>query len=456
MMKEGSVLVVDDNRSILESCRQLLKHDFSEVVTISNPNLLPAKLEEKEFDAILLDMNFTASLNTGNEGFYWLREILSNDSAAVVIMITAYADIDLAVEAIRDGAFSFIQKPWEPAKLIGTIKAGIKLRVANREIGRLNRKQNSINRESGVKVSDIIGSSIALRNCFATIEKIAGTEANILLTGENGTGKELFAREIHRLSLRKSEIFATVDMGSVSPGLFESELFGHKKGAFTDAKDDRTGRVEVASGGSLFMDEIGNLPLILQPKILNVLQTRKLIPVGSNNEVDINIRLISATNMDLPQMVNSGLFREDLLYRINTITIPVPALRDRGNDIIILADSFLEKFSRHYNKTGLRITEKAYKQLMSHSWPGNIRELKHSVERAVILADSTLLKPEDFFNINTFQSAPSDPEKITLADMEHRLIKKALENHKMNISKAARELDITRSTLYSKMRKYDL
>lgn len=456
MKKEGKILVVDDNRSILESCQQLLKHDFERVDTISNPGRIPEKIRGTDYDVILLDMNFSASVSSGNEGLFWLGEILSIDPGAVVIMITAYGDIDLAVRSVKEGAAYFIQKPWEPSRLIATIQSGIKFRKANVELKNLKRRNQLLNSDISATGSEIMGNSPVLSECMEMMTKVAATDANVLLSGENGTGKELFAREIHRLSGRSDEVFISVDMGSVATSLFESELFGHRRGAFTDAKDDRTGRIELADMGTLFLDEIGNLPMSLQAKILTMLERRQIIAVGSNEPMDIDIRLISATNMNLQDMVENKLFREDLLYRLNTIEIRVPPLRDRGEDIALLTDHFLEKYSRHYNKSGIKINSNAYDELMSYHWPGNIRELKHAVERAVILADSPVLKPGDFFNPSSKDTGLNRAAVRPLAEVEKELISAALEKNKMNISRAARDLDITRSTLYSKIKRYGL
>ncbi|MEE4114594.1 MAG: sigma-54 dependent transcriptional regulator [Marinilabiliaceae bacterium] len=456
MKKEGKILVVDDSTSILESCQQLLKHDFEKVDTISNPGRIPEKIGGTDYDVILLDMNFSASVSSGNEGLFWLREILASDPGAVVIMITAYGDIDLAVRSVKEGAAYFIQKPWEPARLIATIQSGMKFRKANIEVRNLKRRNQLLNSGGAASGPVIMGSSPALKKCLDMVSKVAATDANVLLSGENGTGKELFAREIHRLSGRRQEVFISVDMGTVSASLFESELFGHRKGAFTDAKDDRTGRIELADMGTLFLDEIGNLPVSLQAKILTMLEQRQITPVGSNNPVDVDLRLISATNMNLQDMVGDKLFREDLLYRLNTIEIRVPPLRDRGEDIALLTDYFLQKFSRHYNKNGIKIDANAYSELISYHWPGNVRELKHAVERAVILADSHILKPADFFNPSSKDQGFISQAVRPLALVEKELISAALEKNEMNISRAARDLDISRSTLYSKIKRYGL
>lgn len=456
MKKEGKILVIDDDKRILVSCKQLLKHDFDDVETLNTPDQIPHLLTSRSFDVILLDMNFKASISTGNEGLFWLREILKIDPLAIIIMITAYGDIDLAVEAMREGASYFIQKPWEPAKLIATIQSGVKFRKANIEVRDLKKRQRLINTESLAGSSKILGTSSAMKDCLGIVKKVARTEANILLVGENGTGKELFAQEAHRLSARKEEIFISVDMGSMSSTLFESELFGHMKGSFTDARENRVGRIELAHGGTLFLDEIGNLPMSMQAKILTTLEQRTVTPVGSNNKIDVNIRLISATNMDLRSMVTQNLFREDLLYRLNTIEIHIPPLRERGEDIILLTDYFLHKYCQQYQKHGIKVTGVAYERLMNHSWPGNVRELKHAVERAIILSDSSILQPSDFFNASPTRALEYSREIKPLAVVEKKLISSALETNNMNISKAATALEISRSTLYSKMKKYGL
>jgi len=456
MKKEGKILVIDDDRRILESSKQLLKHDFDEIEILSNPNQIPHMLSSRLFDVILLDMNFKASISSGNEGLFWLREILKIDSLAIIIMITAYGDIDLAVEAMREGASFFIQKPWEPAKLIATIQSGIKFRKANVEVRNLKKRQKLINTESLSGSSKILGKSRVMKDCLEILTKVAATDVDILLVGENGTGKELFAQEAHRVSARKEEIFISVDMGAVSFTLFESELFGHKKGSFTDAHENRVGRIELAHRGTLFLDEIGNLPMSMQVKILTTLEQRTVTPVGSNNKIDVNIRLISATNMDIRSMVANNLFREDLLYRLNTIEITIPPLREREEDIILLTDYFLNQFCQQYQKHGIKLSGNTYDRLMKHSWPGNVRELKHAVERAVILTDSKILQPSDFFNADAAEALDHSGEIKPLAVMEKNLISRALEHNHMNISKAAKQLKISRTTLYSKMGKYGL
>lgn len=454
--KEGKILVVDDNTDILNSLKQLLKHDFSEIKTISNPNIIHSIIRSEDFDVILLDMNFKATENTGNEGIYWLREILKLDTNAIVILITAYGDIDLAVKAIKEGGTDFISKPWNPSKLITTIQSGIKLRKAKKEVKQLKGKQKELNNDINKLNNYIVGSSNKIKELLQTVQKVAQTDANILIQGENGTGKELIAREIHRLSNRKNESFITVDMGSVAETLFESELFGHEKGAYTDAKESRIGRFELANKGSLFLDEIGNLPLILQSKILTVLEQRLVTPLGSEISKEIDIRLISATNKNLQEMISNKLFREDLLYRLNTIEIIVPPLREREDDIIELTEYFVNKYSKQYQKHGLKVNNEAYEKLMKHSWPGNVRELKHTVEKAVILSESNILKASDFFSMDNTIKNQGFANIETLAEAEKLVIENALSNSKGNLSKAAKILDISRSTLYSKMSKYDL
>lgn len=453
--KQGKILIVDDNTSILNSLSQLLKHDFDEIKTISNPNLIASLIQANQFDVILLDMNFRASENTGNEGIYWLHEITKIDKDAIVILITAYGDIELAVKAIKEGGTDFITKPWDPNKLIATIQSGLKLRSAKKKVTELKNKQKALNKDLNKAESAFIGNSAIIKDLINTIQKVANTDANILIQGENGTGKELIAREIHRLSKRNNESFVSIDMGSVTPTLFESELFGHEKGAFTDAKELRIGRFELADKGTLFLDEISNLPLILQSKILTVLEQRTISRIGSNNIIPVDIRLISATNKNLTALVNDKLFREDLLYRLNTIEITVPPLRERGEDIIELAEYYVTKFNSQYQKT-LKINHEAYKKLQEYYWPGNVRELKHTVEKAVILCESTILRAEDFFSSNKTTHEYRLNSVETLADAERLILEKALTKAKGNLSKAAKILDISRSTLYSKMSKYGL
>ncbi|MDU1892576.1 MAG: sigma-54 dependent transcriptional regulator [Dysgonomonas sp.] len=454
-MKKGSILIVDDNKNVLSALRILLNNYFEEVTLLSSPNALISTLREKNPDIVLLDMNYSSGINTGNEGLFWLSEIKKTDAELPVVLFTAYADIELAVKALKEGANDFIVKPWDNAKLLSTLQSALALRLSRKEVKKLREKQDVLNSELN-KDNDICwGKSSVMQELLTIVEKVARTDANILITGENGTGKELIARKIHHLSLRAKETLVSVDMGAITETLFESELFGHVKGAFTDARADRAGKFEAADKGTLFLDEIGNLSYILQAKLLTALQSRQVVRVGSNKPIPVDIRLISATNRNLFESVKNGEFREDLLYRINTIHIEVPSLRDRKDDIKLLADFFLERFAKKYNKKGLYISDKAIIKLESYSWPGNVRELQHAVEKAVILSDGAELQVSDFFLRSSIDEKITF-ESMTLEDMEKIMIKKALKKYDNNISSIAAELGITRPTLYSKMKKYGL
>lgn len=453
-MKTGKILIVDDNRSALSALKLLLQFEFNTVVTISNPNQINAELQSNEYDVILLDMNFSAGVNTGNEGLYWLGEIKKMAPATEVVMITAYGDVELAVKALKKGAADFILKPWENEKLIATLHSAFKLRQSNLEVAELKTKESSLKKAMNPQPHAIVGTSTAVLAMLKMIQKVAKTDASVLITGENGTGKELVAREIHIRSARSSEILVTVDMGAIPVTLFESELFGHMKGAFTDAREDRIGKIQLAEKGTLFFDEIGNLPLSLQSKLLVALESRTIVPVGGNKPVPVNIRLITATNSNLEEMVATQEFREDLLYRLNTIRIDVPPLRDRGEDIEILSNYFLKCFEQKYNKNSLKMSQQAVKKLMKHEWPGNIRELQHTIEKAVILSDGDILRAEDFvFRIpgKKLHGAPQ-----TLEDMERSLIEDALDRQNGNLTAAADQLGISRQTLYNKIKRYDI
>jgi DNA-binding NtrC family response regulator len=455
-MKKGKLLVVDDNEGILKSLRFTLGQEFSQIDTLRNPNLIPATLQREEYDVCLLDMNFNAGTISGNEGIFWLREILKSDPDASVIMITAYGDIDLAVRAMKEGAADFVVKPWDNEKLLSAIQAARKIRETRQKVHRdkTTGKYNAADSEPAGCM--LIGESKIFNNLREQIGKVAGTDANVLLLGENGTGKELFAREIHQRSLRSKKQFVSVDVGSLPHTLIESELFGHLKGAFTDAREDRTGRFVLADGGTLFLDEIGNIPLAMQSKLLVVLQNRQVIPLGGNQTRPVNIRLISATNKPLMTMISSGEFREDLLYRINTIEITIPPLRERGEDILLLANHFMQEYSLQYEKSGIVLSQAACDKLMHYHWPGNVRELRHTMEKAVIMDESGILRPEDFI----FRLAEESEEdlfgSLNLESIEKQTIQKALRLSSGNVSQAARELGITRKTLYSKLEKYGL
>lgn len=455
--KEGNILAIDDNADVLFALKLLLKKHFNKIDTLQNPEHLPNLMKEEDYDVILLDMNFTKDASSGKEGFYWLDKILKIDPAAVVIFITAYGDVENAVKAIKEGATDFVNKPWQNEKLIATISSSLKLRKSRKEIDSLKIKQNTYKQILSQPFGDFIGNSPQMRKVFATIEKVAKTDANVLILGENGTGKELVARSLHKNSQRNEEVFISVDLGSITESLFESEIFGHIKGAFTDAKTDKAGRFELANGGTLFLDEIGNLSLPMQAKLLTVLERRQVTRVGSTKPVPIDIRLISATNMPLKEMVVEDKYREDLVYRINTVEIQLPPLRDRIKDIPILANHFLRIYSKKYKKNIKEINSAAIKELEKYHWPGNVRELQHALERAVIMTDSVTLQPNDF-HLSPIARKSTDVELDTynLEDVERTIIQKVLTRNKGNISSAAKELGLTRTSLYRRMEKYGL
>jgi DNA-binding NtrC family response regulator len=455
--RDGRVLIVDDDEDVLQAARLFLKQHLSTVHTETDPLKIPEHLSSQDFDCILLDMNFTRDVSSGQEGFHWLSRILSIDPAAVVILITAFGDVDMAVRAIKEGATDFVLKPWQNEKLLATILAGISLKESRTEAANLRNRGHQLSADLDRKFRDFVGVSEAMTEVFDAIEKVAGTDANVLILGENGTGKELVAREIHRQSLRSTEVFISVDMGAITATLFESELFGHTKGAFTDAKEERAGRFEVASGGTIFLDEIGNLPLPLQAKLLSVIENRTVTRIGANSAVQIDIRLICATNLPVYDLVAENRFRQDLLYRINTVEIRIPPLRDRLDDIPLLVDHFLGIYSRKYGKDIERVQPATTKRLQKYGWPGNVRELQHTVERAVIMSGSNRLKPDDFL----LTSSPTRKgslmfDSFNLIEVEKEVIRKALGKHAGNVSRAAEELGLTRASLYRRMQKYDL
>lgn len=449
---KGSILIVDDNKSILSALEILLTPVFGEITSISNPNLIPTELKKRDFNLVVLDMNFSAGVNTGNEGIFWLNKIKETNPAISVVMITAYGDIDTAVRALKAGASDFVLKPWDNEKLLATLSLALELNLSRIEVKDLKERENELKKEINRDHRFIMGSSPELMRVLNLVRKVAKTDANVLITGENGTGKELVAQEIHRLSARAMEVMVSVDIGSLSETLFESELFGHVKGSFTDARDNRQGKFETADKGTLFLDEIGNLSFHLQSKLLSAIENRQITRLGSNQQIPTDIRLICATNRNLESMVSDGLFREDLLYRINTIQIELPPLRERGNDIINLAEFFLKKYTWKYKKPDIKINRQAIEKLLSYEWPGNIRELQHTIEKAVILSESSVLKPEDLYLKSPF-SASNNNSFITLDEMECQMIRQALEKNNGNFTAAAVQLGITRQTLYNRLKR---
>ncbi len=452
----GNILIVDDNVQILNSLSILLKPEFESVTTLKKPDQVYSAMQSENFDVIMLDMNFKAGVNNGNEGIFWLNEIIKIDPQAVVLMITAYGDIELAVRAIKEGATDFIPKPWDAEKLIATLKAALDLRLTRQEVVKLRGRQKQLNEDIQNQYKIIRGKSPAMQEIYKTIDKVAPTNANVLILGENGTGKELIAREIHSKSKRSSEIFLGVDLSALNENVFESEIFGHMKGSFTDAREDRAGRFETASGGTLFLDEIGNLSMSMQSKLLNVLQNRQVTRLGSNKPVSIDIRLITATNKPVDQLVLEGLFREDLLYRINTIQIVLPPLRERKEDIPVLAEYFLTLHSDKYNKGRLSFSKEALQSLCEYSWPGNIRELGHTIEKAVILSEGRHIQPSDLFLKDKRSNIHDITSPKSLEEIERLAIANVLRQCEGNYSKAAQILEISRTTLYTKMQKYKL
>ncbi|MFO7370022.1 MAG: sigma-54 dependent transcriptional regulator [Bacteroidales bacterium] len=453
--KTGTILAVDDNEDILFALKLLLKPHVEKLVALNSPDKIPEVMAREDFDMILLDMNFNKDAISGQEGFDWLGRILEIDPQAIVVFITAYGDAERAVKAIKSGATDFVLKPWQNEKLLATISSSIKLRRSRLEATELRAKQKEMSAVMDQPFVDFIGSSPRMQEVFTTINKVAKTDANVLILGENGTGKELVARALHRNSPRRDEVFISVDLGSLSDSLFESELFGHEKGAFTDAKKEKPGRFEIASRGTLFMDEIGNMPLALQSKILTVIERREVTRVGANRPVTVDVRLICATNSDLYESVSNNLFRQDLLYRINTVEIHLPPLRERGDDIELLSGHFLKIYSKKYRKSLRGITAAALKKLMHYAWPGNVRELQHAIERAVIMTETPSLEPDDFI-LSPPRKKPGDLEFDTynLDEIERRVIEKVMKQNQGNISQAAQELGLTRTSLYRRMEKY--
>jgi len=447
--------MIDDDEDVLLAAKMLLKKQGHHVIIEKNPKKIPFLLNNDTYDVILLDMNFSKDITSGKEGFYWLEQILAHDPSSVVIMITAFGDVEMAVRALKAGATDFILKPWQNEKLIATISTAIRLKQSYKEVDKLKKAKEMLEEQISRPFAEIIGQSKAIQDVFQLIDKVAKTDANVLILGENGTGKELIARAIHQRSLRKDNSFVSVDMGAITETLFESELFGHKKGAFTDAREDRPGRFELANDGTLFLDEIGNLSMALQSKLLSALQSRQVTRVGANQALPVDIRLICATNMPLHKMVQEGTFRQDLLYRINTVEVQVPPLADRVEDIPMLAQHYLNYYAKKYHKPVSTIAPEALDKLKRYAWPGNIRELQHAIERAVIMTDLTSLQDSDFLLSRALSTGPAN-NTLNLDEVEKTAIVKALNMHNGNISKAADELGLTRASLYRRMEKYGI
>jgi two-component system, NtrC family, response regulator HydG len=453
---EGKILIVDDDAGVLSAANLLLKRYFKQVDTEKNPLRIPYWVNSGGYDVILLDMNFTRDLSSGKEGFEWLDKILDLDPGISVVLFTAYGDIEMAVRAIKSGATDFVLKPWHNDKLVATLKTALEKAVGKKQVHTKIPETRNTKSNTALSEHPFIGNSETVQNILDTIERVAATDANILILGENGTGKDLVAKIIHQQSLRKEKTFVPVDLGAIAETLFESELFGHAKGAFTDAKEERMGKLEEADGGTIFLDEVGNISLPMQAKLLTVLQNRTITKVGSNKTRAIDVRLICATNKAVYKMVAENNFRQDLLYRINTIEIQLPALRDRKEDIPLLADYFLHIYAKKYNRTVTELSSAVIKQLQKHNWPGNVRELQHAMERAVILCQTDTLQPENFKGFTLNNDSITTIESLQLEEVEVLMIKKALSKHNGNITETARELGLTRASLYRRLDKFGI
>lgn len=443
-MEKGTILIVDDNKGVLASLELLLETEFSEIKTAHHPNQIISIINTSPIDVIILDMNFSAGINNGNEGLYWLKRIREIAPALPVVMLTAYGDVELAVKALKNDATDFLLKPWDNRTLVRKIKDAF---------GSGKKRENRIPDRN--KSPMIVGTSPAMQQLMKIVVKVARTDANILITGENGTGKEMLAQEIHRLSTRKEHSMVTVDMGAISESLFESELFGHERGSFTDAYESRPGKFEAASGSSLFMDEIGNLPLAMQAKLLTVLQNRKITRIGSNKVIPVDIRLLSATNKNIQDMVDSGTFREDLLYRLNTIHLEIPPLRERREDIHLFINYFMQRYAAKYEKKEIFLHEHALEKLCSYHWPGNIRELQHTIEKAVILCEGDVIRSKDIFVKQTW-SPQFSTTVPNLEEVERQAIETAIRQNDGNLTATAEQLGISRQTLYNKIKRFKL
>lgn len=452
----AKILIVDDDEMVLLSLKLLLEQRYKEIYTLNDPKRIPSLAREINFDVALLDMNFRQGDTSSTEGLYWLRHLIKHYPDTQVVLMTAFGEIQLAVEAIKEGAMDFVVKPWENEKLQTTIANAVSLSTEKRKVQQLKSRQKTITAAIDSQYPTIIGNSKAMQEVLQTLNKISSTDADVLILGENGTGKEVIARNIHRKSTRADEVFISVDLGSLSEQLFESELFGHKKGAFTDAKEDRTGRIEAANGGTLFLDEIGNLSLSLQSKLLSFLQSRQITKVGTNHPIDVNVRIICATNCNLQKFVKEDKFREDLLYRINTVEITIPPLRERPSDTVLLAHHYLKLFGKKYQKDISAIDVSVEAHLQHHVWPGNVRELQHAIERAVIMNESGKLSISDFQFLSSDNTSTVSFDNYNLEQVEAWAIKNAIKKHSGNISHAAKELGLSRGALYRRMQRYGI
>lgn len=452
MKNLGRLLIIDDNEDVLFALNLLLEPYAEKIKITTSPENIEYFINSFNPDIILLDMNFSKDAISGQEGYYWLERILKIDPDAIVILMTAYSDTDKAVKAIKSGAIDFISKPWEKERLLSTLSSAMKLRNSRTEINSLKKQVAAMALEKE-RNYEIIGESEAMLQIFDTIEKLSNTDANILILGENGTGKDLVARAIYRNSPRAHAGFIEIDVGSIPESLFESELFGYEKGAFTDARKEKAGRMEIASGGTLFLDEIGNISMTMQAKLLTAIEKRKISKLGSTKTIDIDVRLICATNTDLHKLVSKGEFRQDLLYRINTIEIHIPPLRERGEDILLLADFFLKRYAQKYKKDIKGLLKDAQKKLLQYSWPGNVRELQHTIERAVILSDNSFIRAENFLLQPVITKKKNEHETLNLEEIEKEVIEKAMRRCNGNISQAAELLGISRYSLYRKIEK---
>jgi two-component system, NtrC family, response regulator HydG len=453
--RKGRILIVDDNEEFLIALKILLTPYFQSIFTESVPDRMLTLLKKERFDVILLDMNFRAGIQSGNEGFYWMQKIREMDEEVTLLFITAYGDVELAIKAMKEGAADFIQKSWDEQKIISTVMSAYRLNRSRKEVKRLKSGQHLLGNAIEKDFFLVEGESPLMKNVYELIDKVSVTDASVLITGESGTGKEVIARQIHKRSLRSEEIFVSVDLGALQQNLFESELFGHIKGSFTDAREDRPGRFEIASGGTIFLDEIGNLPINLQPKLLKVLHHKRVSRIGENNDRETDFRLISATNRSLTDMIMERLFREDLLYRIRTVEIEIPPLRKRVEDIPVLAKHFLKVYEEKYKKE-VSLSDQALNKLKKFEWPGNVRELQHAIEKAVILSSGTRLQSTDFQLEDHFRQMEKNKYTYNLEENEREIILNALTAFEWNMSQTAKELGINRSTLYDKIRKYEL